>query len=67
VYARFNNSDKDIQSILLPISHERHMEAKKIQATAHVWRDDGIWFLILSLPIFLMVFRRGWFTQVVQS
>lgn len=61
LYRTASADDSDVKLILSAASKpsvDRHAQEENSAATER-WQDQGFWFAILSLPLVLMLFRRG--------
>jgi Ca-activated chloride channel family protein len=71
VYHAFAVNDSDIQAVL---SHEMPKKWNKNdnadgdtgRQVSDQWQEEGVWLVLLTLPLFLMLFRRGlWVVMLV--
>lgn len=57
-------NDRDINTLLAhwtePLGAEKQMEEQERQLD--VWFNQGIWLVVLLLPLAMVLFRRGWLT-----
>ncbi len=66
-YINFTNDDRDVESLLLPsISDRFNQQAKLSKQMTDVWQDQGRWFILISLLIALLAFRRGFLLEVLR-
>jgi len=54
--------DSDLQQMLSRFTRHQSMAASdsKDPLQAQLWRNEGIWLLLLLLPLAALTFRRGW-------
>lgn len=65
-FSLFSNNDSDIQYLLAPmLQNESLAKAKRTKATTALWQDEGRWPILLILVLLLMLFRRGWPTEII--
>lgn len=60
----FTDSNADIHRWLALRSRSGHRYQVNHQDDVTIWEDQGRWFLIPSLVLFLPLFRRGWFERI---
>lgn len=60
----FTDSNADIQRWLALRKHNKHRYQISHQNDVTIWQDQGRWFLIPGLILFLPLFRRGWFERI---
>ena len=66
-YSRITVDGSDLATILTPVSSAWFAAADATQLTADQWREEGIWLVLLLLPLACLAFRRGWVLLVVLS
>lgn len=59
-FSRITVDDQDVSAVLTPSSGAWFEAADKTHLTADQWREDGIWLVLLLLPLACLAFRRGW-------
>ena len=57
--------NSDLSSIFAPQPATWFAPAESTMLRADQWREDGIWLVILLLPIACLAFRRGWVLLIV--
>jgi Ca-activated chloride channel family protein len=62
-FSAFANTSEDIHYLLQPTLAEHQLTASQTTATTTLWKDEGRWFVLLLLPLFLLFFRSAWLTQ----
>ena len=60
----FTDSNADIQHWLALRSRKGNRYQMNQQDDVSIWEDQGRWFLVPSLILFLPLFRRGWFERI---
>jgi len=60
-FARLTPDDRDLDA-LFPVEAVGSLQTAEDgeEFEADIWRDQGIWFALLLLPIVALGFRRGW-------
>jgi Ca-activated chloride channel family protein len=64
VYAPMVNDRADIDTLRTQLRSDPS-RAKATDAAAAEWQDRGAWFVVALLPLFAMLFRRGWLLLAV--
>ena len=61
-YHPLTADDRDLRTLLAdsPEGEARKERGAGEAATAHAWREEGPWLVLLLLPLALFAFRRGW-------
>lgn len=59
----FDDSDAEIKR-WLALQYKRQRYQMNQQDDVPLWRDQGRWFLLVGLILWLPMFRRGWFERV---
>ena len=59
----FTDTEADLNQ-WLAASHANQHYGINLQNDIPIWRDQGRWFLIPALLLFLPVFRRGWLQRI---
>jgi Ca-activated chloride channel family protein len=66
-FAQLTPDDSDLNRLLpqqlLPSGVERDDDEQDY--SADVWRDEGVWFAVVLLPLLALGFRRGWVCVVL--
>jgi len=64
-FSRITTDSSDVTSIILPQSDHWFMPVDSTALSADQWREDGIWLVLLLLPVACLAFRRGWILVLV--
>lgn len=64
-YATFSNNDSDLDQLL---THNilTHTPTQQLQLEQNHWSDAGPWFLLITLPLIALGFRRGWLESLLK-
>lgn len=58
-YHRLSIDDSDIAMLIQPTVQEQLESSEQRDASFDVWQEEGHWLLILVIPLFALLFRRG--------
>ena len=59
-YHRLSIDDSDIAMLTQPTVQQRFAASKQqTDASFDVWQEEGHWLLLLAIPLFALLFRRG--------
>lgn len=65
-FQSFTSNNQDVANLLASAQDLKQAQLNKHQTeTITRWQDEGRWFLLLILPLLLLTFRRGWFTELL--
>jgi len=70
-YHRISPDDSDLRALLVKSTdlngNETSMDTQKADAQkqSEQWVDDGIWLVLLLVPLMALLYRRGWLMMVV--
>ena len=59
-FSRITVDDRDVSALLTPRGGAWFEAADATHLSADQWREDGIWLVLLLLPLACLAFRRGW-------
>ncbi len=59
-YATITTDDRDLQLLLEPLPTLTGEVDKQPGLQTDRWREDGVWLVLLLLPLGALAFRRGW-------
>lgn len=67
-FAQLAADDSDLDRLFgrgaTPLAAASGSVSEDAELGADVWRDEGVWFALLVLPLLALTFRRGWVTAV---
>lgn len=63
-YAAMRADDADLRALGLLDARRNGPERREDEAGHQRWRDEGIWLILLVLPLAASAFRRGWLTSI---
>ncbi|MDQ7005281.1 MAG: VWA domain-containing protein [Ghiorsea sp.] len=58
-YHRLSIDDSDIAMLIQPTVQERLESSQERDASFDEWQEEGHWLLVLVIPLFALLFRRG--------
>ena len=67
-FAAITVDDRDLAAVLAPGGGGSWFEAAdKTNLRADQWREEGVWLVLILLPLACLAFRRGWVLLVVAA
>jgi len=58
-YQTVTSDDSDIQNLLTTFNHPEQQGKQRTDITLEQWEEQGVWLLLLVLPIGALFFRKG--------
>ncbi len=58
-YSTITGTDRDIRTLLDPITSRTTRKARELERQLDVWEDRGPWLALALLPLAALMFRRG--------
>ncbi|MEJ2756114.1 MAG: VWA domain-containing protein, partial [Gammaproteobacteria bacterium] len=64
-FIAFTASNEDVARVLKTPFWDQAAPSEVLDSTFDIWQDEGFWLIWLSLPVTLLLFRRGYATVLL--
>lgn len=65
-YIPFSSGNADVKAVMRLTPTQYALQSRQEKAKFNSWLDQGRWFLLVVLLLALLVFRKGWFDEVLR-